>query len=210
MCIERKIVWVYPSENPVCCPVCIIDKYISLLPPLKPTTKKPNFYLRSLEKFNPGQWYGKQVVGLNSIRKVMSDICKKANIEGFITNHSLRRTGTTKLFCNGVDRKLIKEFTGHRSDAVDAYAVTSDKQREKISKILTGSDVKNDQKDKESKGEIVVNVAESGGHGRMECHCKKQELKLCKTEKIGTLIDKIVQAHKGGKTKIKVEIEFGD
>ena len=136
---ERKAVWVYPSSNPVRCPVRIIDKYISLLPPVKATSKKGNFYLRSLEKYNQAQWYGEQVVGLNSIRRVMSDVCEKAKIKGFITNHSLRRTGTTRLFTKGVERTLIKEFTEHRSDAVDAYAVTSHEQREKLSNILTRS-----------------------------------------------------------------------
>ena len=103
---DRKVVWVYPSSNPVRCPVRIIDKYISLLPPMRPNVnvKKPNFYLRSLDKFTPGQWYQEQVVGLDTLRKVMSDVCKKANIEGFITNHSLRRTGTTKLFREGISK----------------------------------------------------------------------------------------------------------
>ena len=36
MCKERKTVLVYPSENVVRCPVCSVDKYISLLPPIKP------------------------------------------------------------------------------------------------------------------------------------------------------------------------------
>ena len=40
---QRKTVWVYPSDNSVRCPVRLIDKYISLLPPVKNSTKKPNF-----------------------------------------------------------------------------------------------------------------------------------------------------------------------
>ena len=88
--------------------------------------KKFNFYLHGLEKVTPAQWYVEQVVGLGTIRKTMQKICKKAKVEGFITNHSLRKTGTTKLFVNGVDRKLINEFIGHASDAVDAYTITSD------------------------------------------------------------------------------------
>ena len=120
---EHKVVWIYSSQNAVRCPVCIIDKYISLLPLTKPTTEKFNFYLRGLDKTTPAQWYGEQVVGLSMIRKTMQEICKKAKVEGFITNHSLHRTGTTKLFVNDVDRKLIKEFTGHTSGAVDANAI---------------------------------------------------------------------------------------
>ena len=61
---------------------------------------------------------------------------KKAKIEGFFTNHSLRRSGGTRLFRAGVDRKLVKEFTGHCSDAVDAYQVTSFEQRKHMSNVV--------------------------------------------------------------------------
>ena len=37
-----------------------------------------------------------------------------------------------------MDRKLVKEITGHRSDAVDAYQVTSDEQRKMCSNIIQG------------------------------------------------------------------------
>ena len=42
---ECKVVWVYPSSNVVCCPVRLTDKYMSLLPPVKPKSKKYNFHL---------------------------------------------------------------------------------------------------------------------------------------------------------------------
>ena len=58
---------------------------------------------------------------------------------GFFSNHSLRRSSTTRLFHAGVDRKLIKEFTGHVSDAVDNYQVTSDAQRQQLSEIISGN-----------------------------------------------------------------------
>ena len=53
---------------------------------------------------------------------------KTAGIEGFFTNHSARHTGGTHLFRAGVQRKLIKESTGHTSDAVDKYQLTSHEQ----------------------------------------------------------------------------------
>ena len=61
---------------------------------------------------------------------------KEANIEGFFTNHSLRHSGGTRLFRAGVDCKLVKEVTGHRSGAVDRYQITSHEQHEKMSKII--------------------------------------------------------------------------
>ena len=112
----------------------LVEKYISLCPVVSTKTKKFNFYLRSLEKPTPSQWYGEQIVGKNSLRNVVSAMLKDAKLDGFFTNHSLRRTGTTRLFQKGVDRKLIKEFTGHTSDAVDNYQVTSDAQREEMSR----------------------------------------------------------------------------
>ena len=79
---EHKIVWVYPSSNKVCCPVCIIDKNMSLLPPVK-VSSKPNFYLRNLSKLTPAQWYGEQVIGLNISRKTLGKLAENAKIEGF-------------------------------------------------------------------------------------------------------------------------------
>ena len=61
---------------------------------------------------------------------------KTAEIEGYFTNHSARRTGSTRLFQAGVDRKLVKEATGHHSDAVDKYQLTSHEQRRHMSNIL--------------------------------------------------------------------------
>ena len=41
---ERKITRVNPSSNVNKCPVRLVDKYMSLLPPVGPKSK-PNFYL---------------------------------------------------------------------------------------------------------------------------------------------------------------------
>ena len=66
------------------------------------------------------------------IAKVVKEMMKEAGIEGFFTNHSLKR----RLFRGGVDRKLVKEATGHRSDAVDLYQITNDNQCDEMSKII--------------------------------------------------------------------------
>ena len=202
---ERKVVWVYPSDNPVQCPVRITDKYISLLPPVKETSKKANFYLRSLEKLTSAQWYGESVVGLNTLKKYMKEACEKAKITGFITNHSLRQTGTTKLFRSGVDHKLIKEFTGHSSDAVDVYPETSHEQREKLSRILTNS-----EKGKETQiaTQVEVSVRENKGGSGMTCSCKKEKFNVNECNKLGEMIDKLMECHRGGKVKVKMEIKF--
>ena len=135
---QRKIVWIYPSEKINRCPVRLIDKYISLCPEVKNEKVKPNFYLRALEKPNPAQWYSNRVVGKNTLRLTVSRMLKDCKLDAFFSNHSLRRSRTTRLFQAGVDRKIVKEYTGHRSDVVDQYQVTSDKQRQELSSILQG------------------------------------------------------------------------
>ena len=130
---ERKVVWVHPSENITRCPVRLVDKYMGLCPGVVPGSGKANFYLRSLTKTTPAQWYSSRVLGINSIKKTVGNLLKDAKLDGFFTNHSLRRSGTTRLFQAGVDRKLVKEYTGHTSDAVDKYQITSAGQREALS-----------------------------------------------------------------------------
>ena len=72
----------------------LIDKYMSLCPDVG-AKSKPNFYLRPLDKINPAQWYSTRVVGVNTLRKVVGKLLKSAELDGYFTNHSLRRSGTT-------------------------------------------------------------------------------------------------------------------
>ena len=44
---DRKVRWINPNENINCCPVRLVDKYVSLFPPVTKRTMKPKFYLRS-------------------------------------------------------------------------------------------------------------------------------------------------------------------
>ena len=60
----------------------------------------------------------------------------KIYIHDYFTNHSLRCTGGSRLFQAGVDRKFVKEVTGHHSNAVDCYQITSAKQREHLSNVI--------------------------------------------------------------------------
>ena len=51
------------------------------------------------------------------------------------------------MFQAGIDRKIVKEITGHASDALNKYEITSKAQKEHISKVLSTVEVK----DKEEK-----------------------------------------------------------
>ena len=202
---ERKIVWVYPSSNVSRYPVRLTSKYLSLCPNY---TKKPNFYLQSLQKYTLSCWYGSQVVGQNTIAKVVQELMKEAKIEGFFTNHSLRRSGGTRLFRAGIDRKLVKEATGHKSDAVDQYQVRSDEQREQMSKVIAAPPshtiVKADEKAQLEESSDTSNNVESKASCKIKsCSCEKNNGNIME------MIEKVVNASsKKGKTVIKLEIEI--
>ena len=89
---ERKIVWVKPNNVWVRDPVRLVQKYTSLLPE---GGSKPNLYLQSLKKPRPFCWYQASPVGINSLRKVVKTLLKDAGLDGYFTNHSLRRTCAT-------------------------------------------------------------------------------------------------------------------
>lgn len=57
------------------------------------------------------------------------------------TAHCLRVTCATKLFNAGVDEKLIRERTGHRSNALFQYEKANKEQMVKVSSIL-GTEVR--------------------------------------------------------------------
>ena len=63
---------------------------------------------------------------------------RDAGLDGFFTNHSLCRTAATRLFQAGQNVKIIKEVTGHISNAVEKYEITSDQQRMDVSSIIQG------------------------------------------------------------------------
>ena len=206
---QRKEVWVYPNdENISRCTVCLVEKYLSLCPIYY---KKKNFYLQSLQKPSPKQWYAEQVIGVHTISKITADLMKAAEIEGYFTNHSLRRSGGTRLFRAGVDRKLVKEFTGHRSDAVDQYQIHGFDQRKKISSIVQGlsnqeeSSVSSNCSEKVEENNKNCNKSsrESMKVGETTCSCSK-----INASNVTDIVSELLkQTSKRGKTVITIEIE---
>ena len=57
---------------------------------------------------------------------------------GFSVITACGRTGISCLFQAGVQRKLIKEYSGHHSEALDRYQIPSEKQIQEISSVLAG------------------------------------------------------------------------
>ena len=212
---QRKVVWVFPNDdNIVRCPVRLVDKYVSLLPEVGPKTKKLNFYMRSLEKPNPAQWYSEQVVGKHTLSKTVGRLLKEAKLDGFFTNHSLRRTGSTRLFQAGVDRKIVKEYTGHMSDAVRQVSNHFvNIYLEKISvKSLVVTKPMHIKKVNEINPSLEISVKEvSESVGTVgECSCNKKSISIEQTEKIGKIISSLLSNRKKGKATVRLEIEFSD
>ena len=194
---DRKVVWVFPSNDPTRCTVRLVEKYLSLCPLYY---KKDNFYLQCKVKPTPKQWYQEQVIGKNTISKVVQNLVKTAKIDGFFTNHSLRRSGGTRLFRAGIDRKLVKEHTGHRSDAVDQYQVTSEEQRKMLSDVIQG----------QNKPKVHGSSLECVEERKVETDQTNSNREVLKVDKgnVSEIISKLLeQVGKKGKTTIEIKIE---
>lgn len=75
------------------------------------------FYFRpSKTKFQ----FEKSVVGIHTLNKILPSMCKEAGVKEK-TAHSLRVSCATKLFNAGIPEKMIRERTGHRSNALFKY-----------------------------------------------------------------------------------------
>ena len=118
---KRKVVPIQGNKvHPEQDLVRLYQKYISLLPP---KGKCQALYKYSLGKncLSPGTWYSDKPMGVNALKVVVKNIAKEAGLEGKFSNHSLRASTATRLFQSGVDEQIIKEVTGHKSDAVRMY-----------------------------------------------------------------------------------------
>ena len=70
----------------------------------------------------------------------MPDLCAKAGLPRK-TSHCLRKTTATRLFQANVEEKLIRERTGHRSNALFNYEQKSEEQEKQVSNLLGPPDL---------------------------------------------------------------------
>ena len=84
-------------------------------------------------------WYSRQLRGKHTLNDMVKTMCSEEDIEGHFTNHSLRATGATKqLFERNVPKKVIQEFTEHRSvNRLRHYEKVVVKQKQAACNILT-------------------------------------------------------------------------
>ena len=133
---SRKIVYVYPSNDPQRCPVRLMQKYSKLLPPPRTCQK---LYLRPRVKFSPSVWYCDQPYDNHKVSSTIKDIYSKAGLVGKFTNHSLHATSASRMYENDIPEHVIKEITGHRSEAVRTYKHTPNIIRECASMTINGA-----------------------------------------------------------------------
>ena len=137
-CSPKSVVAFENTENPTRYIVKLYEKYISHCPVPSDDDAPFPFYLRPLEKPRGNIWYSNQCVGRHKLAQTVADICKKAGLSGYRTNHSLRASAATRMFDAEVDEQLICEVTGHRSNAVRSYKRTNAAQKRKLSSIVQG------------------------------------------------------------------------
>lgn len=130
-----KQVKIYPNQNSDRDPVRLFEKYVGLLPS---DAKTSAFYKYSLKStwLSPVQWFADKPVGVNALKKIVKKLTSQAGLVGNFTNHSLRSTAATRMYSQGIDEQVIKEVTGHHSDAVRAYKQMSDTLLKQASEVI--------------------------------------------------------------------------
>ena len=89
-------------------------------------------------------------MGVDTLNQILPDMCKATGLKRK-TSHSLRVTCASTLFNAGVDSKLIRDRTGHKSDSLLKYEKPEEKVISKVSAILgpkCASQDKNEPNDK--------------------------------------------------------------
>ena len=83
-------------------------------------------------------WYADKPLGVNTITKTVKNLMAEIGKVGHFTNHSLRVSAATRMYSEGVDEQVLKERTGHRSDAVRTYKKTPENLLRQAEKAAIG------------------------------------------------------------------------
>ncbi len=122
---EPKIVRAYGHKNPLRNIVVLYHKYVMLLPG-KPKSDALYKYAMVKSRRTPSCWYVNKPIGINSLSKTVSRLMFDSRFSGCFTNHSLRVSAATHMFQSRVKEQIVKEKTGHCSDAVRVYKHTNE------------------------------------------------------------------------------------
>lgn len=132
--IQPRTTYIYENLNKAHCPICLFEKYCTLLPE---SGEKPDFYMYPLTKPMLTQWYSDHPIGINTLHCTMKRLVDSAGLEGKFSNHSLHTSNATHLYQAGCPEKLIKEVTRHRSDEVHKYQRMPNSLKRAVSETLS-------------------------------------------------------------------------
>lgn len=113
------------------CIVALYDKYMSHRP-----ENVDAFYLTPIQEPKTKIWYKRSPMGVNSLSKVVKNLFDRAGIEGFFTNHSLKRTTRTVLCDEGFGQDVVTKKTGHLSKSELDYLDLNAKKQQKMSDAI--------------------------------------------------------------------------
>ena len=172
--VGRKKVRAYANiAEPERCVVALYEKYLAHRPV---HMNLDDFYLRPLANVKGSTWYACQPIGRNMLSKVVTNLATQAGLKGNYSNHSLRATAATQLYNANVDKQLISEVTGHRSNVVRGYKRTSNDQLKSVSNVLYGHDFSGKLTDMKPKCEEKMSKMEVGESDDGEASCKKRKV----------------------------------
>ncbi len=136
---QPKVVRAYGHSNQDCNIVHLYQKYVGLLPK-EGKCDALYKYSATVSKRTPQCWYVDKPVGINVLSKCVGNLMARIGREGKFTNHSWRVSAATRMFNDGVEEQVVKERTGHRSDAVRAYKRTAEHLLQSAEKAAIGDD----------------------------------------------------------------------
>ncbi len=174
----------------------LYEKYCSLLPTIG---TKADLYLLPLNKPTPWMWYGDRAIGLNTLHTTVKCLAIATGLEGKFTNHSLRATNATHLYQSGCPEKLIKEITGHHSNAVREYQRMPDSLKRAVSATIS----KPPENVKVAKIELEEKKITSENSAQ---HCLEQ----CITAATIVSMPKNIDCSKVWKLTVQANLEFND
>ena len=136
--MEPKTTRLYSRSDESRCPVQYYKKYISHRPEKNGGKPCCSFYLSVIPNPKDNKWYKPVPLGIHSIQNATKDLFKFSNVEGFISNSSLRRTAQNRLLQGGLPDTAIKKKTGRISEAADLAYVEPKLYEKKMSEVLYG------------------------------------------------------------------------
>ncbi len=135
---QPKFMKVLGNSDDSCNIMTLYSKYISLLPP-DPKCNALYKYELPTSKLMAHTWYQDWPLGVNAVAKVISMLMSHAGFKGRYTNHSLRVTAATRMFNAGMEEQVVKEKTGHKSDAIRVYERTADRVLQDAEQAVIGN-----------------------------------------------------------------------